>query len=156
MTVDDTTTDLFIYDYIAHEKTIDWNTGKPGPEVTAREIVDKLEEITTPKIVVHINSGGGDITEAVAIAQALRDARNRGREISCQIDGLCASAAVTVALACHPVRIPENAYMMIHDPANILVGLFTAQEMRKKADALDTVKRGIVSGFVQRTGLADR
>lgn len=156
MAVDDTTTDLFIYDYIAHEKTIDWDTGKPGPEVTAREIVDKLEEITTPKIVVHINSGGGDITEAVAIAQALRDARNRGREISCQIDGLCASAAVTVALACHPVRIPKNAYMMIHDPANILVGLFTAQEMRKKADTLDTVKRGIVSGFVQRTGLADR
>ena len=149
-------TDLYLYDYISHEKSVDWETGAPGPEITAQEMVEQLSAVTTPEIVVHINSGGGDITEAVAIAQALRDARNRGREISCQIDGLCASAAVTVALACHPVRILENAYMMIHDPANILVGLFTAQEMRKKADALDTVKRGIVSGFVQRTGLADR
>ena len=154
--VDETTTDLFIYDYIAHEKTIDWDTGKPGPEVTAREVMDKLEEITTPKIVVRINSGGGDVTEAVAIAQALKDARNRGKEISCQIDGLCASSAVNVALACQPIRIPRNAYMMIHDPANVLVGLFTSQEMRRRADALDTVKRGIVSGYVQRTGLADR
>lgn len=154
--VDETTTDLFIYDEIAHEKSFDWAKGERGPEVTAREVMDKLEEITTPNIVVRINSGGGDVTEAVAIAQALRDARNRGREISCQIDGLCASAAVNVALACKPIRIPRNAYMMIHDPANVLVGIFTSQEMRRKADALDTVKRGIVSGYAQRTGLADR
>lgn len=154
--VDETTTDLFIYDEIAHEKSFDWAKGERGPEVTAREVMDKLEEITTPNIVVRINSGGGDVTEAVAIAQALRDARNRGREISCQIDGLCASAAVNVALACKPIRIPRNAYMVIHDPANVLVGLFTSQEMRRKADALDTVKRGIVSGYAQRTGLADR
>lgn len=156
VTADDTTAHLYVYDYISHEKSFDWDTGEPGPEVTAREIVDKLEEIAAPNIVVHINSGGGDVTEAVAIAQALLDARGKGREISCQIDGLCASAAVNVALACHPIRIPRNAYMMIHDPANILVGLFTSQEMRKKADTLDTVKRGIVSGYAQRTGLSNQ
>lgn len=154
--VSEATTDLYIYDYISHEKSYDWDTGKPGPEITAQEIVDKLAEIPTSEIVVHINSGGGDVTEAVAISQALLDARNRGRKISCQIDGICASAAVNVALACQPVRIPRNAYMMIHDPANVLVGLFTSSDMRKKADALDTVKRGIVSGYAQRTGLPDR
>ena len=105
---------------------------------------------------MHINSGGGDATEGVAIAQALKDARGKGKRISCQIDGLCASAAVNVALACSPVRIPRNAYMMIHDPACVQVGLFTSQEMRKSADQLDAVKRGIVAGYAERTGLPGR
>lgn len=152
----DQVTDLYIYDYISHEKTFNWDTGKPGPEVTAQEIVDQLAAITTPEIVVHINSGGGDATEGVAIAQAFKDARANGRKISCQIDGLCASAAVNVALACSPVRIPRNAYMMIHDPACIQVGLFTSSDMRKSADQLDAVKRGIVAGYASRTGLPDR
>lgn len=152
----DQVTDLYIYDYISHEKSFDWDTGKPGPEITAQEIVDQLAGITTPEIVVHINSGGGDATEGVAIAQALKDARTKGKKISCQVDGLCASAAVNVALACSPVRIPRNAYMMIHDPACVQVGLFTSAEMRRSADQLDAVKRGIVAGYAERTGLPDR
>ena len=152
----DQVTDLYIYDYISHEKSYDRDKGTPGPEVTAQEIVDQLAGITTPEIVVHINSGGGDATEGVAIAQALKDARGKGKRISCQVDGLCASAAVNVALACNPVRIPRNAYMMIHDPACVQVGLFTSQEMRKSADQLDAVKRGIVAGYAERTGLSNR
>ena len=152
----DQVTDLYIYDYISHEKSYDRDKGTPGPEVTAQEIVDQLAGITTPEIVVHINSGGGDATEGMAIAQALKDARGKGKRISCQVDGLCASAAVNVALACSPVRIPRNAYMMIHDPACVQVGLFTASEMRKSADQLDAVKRGIVAGYAERTGLSNR
>src|SRR5699024_3049814 len=64
--------------------------------------------------------------------------------------------AVNVALACSPVRIPRNAYMMIHDPACNQDGLFTARELRKGADQLDVVKRSIVSGYAERTGLSDR
>mgnify|MGYP002859705370 CR=1 FL=1 len=152
----DQVTDLYIYDYISHEKSYDWERGKPGPEVTAQEIIDQLAAVPTQEIVVHINSGGGDATEGVAIAQALKDARGKGKRISCQVDGLCASAAVNVALACSPVRIPRSAYMMIHDPACVQVGLFTASEMRKSADQLDAVKRGIVAGYAERTGLSNR
>lgn len=149
-------TDLYLYDYISHEKSVDWETGEAGPEITAQEIIDQLAAVPTQEIVVHINSGGGDATEGVAIAQALKDARGKGKRISCQVDGLCASAAVNVALACSPVRIPRNAYMMIHDPACVQVGLFTASEMRKSADQLDAVKRGIVAGYAERTGLSNR
>ena len=149
-------TDLYLYDYISHEKTVDRETGEVGPEITAQEIIDQLAAVPTQEIVVHINSGGGDATEGVAIAQALKDARGKGKRISCQVDGLCASAAVNVALACSPVRIPRNAYMMIHDPACVQVGLFTASEMRKSADQLDAVKRGIVAGYAERTGLSNR
>ena len=148
-------TDLYLYDYISHEKTVDRETGEVGPEITAQEIIDQLAAVPTQEIVVHINSGGGDATEGVAIARALKDARGKGKRISCQVDGLCASAAVNVALACSPVRIPRNAYMMIHDPACFQVGLFTASEMRKSADQLDTVKRGIVAGYAERTGLSN-
>lgn len=149
-------TDLYLYDYISHEKSVDRETGEAGPEITAQEIIDQLAAVPTQEIVVHINSGGGDATEGVVIAQALKDARGKGKRISCQVDGLCASAAVNVALACSPVRIPRNAYMMIHDPACVQVGLFTASEMRKSADQLDAVKRGIVAGYAERTGLSNR
>ena len=152
----DQVTDLYLYDYISHEKSVDWETGEPGPEITAKEMIDQLAAVPTQEVVVHINSGGGDATEGVAIAQALKDARGKGKRISCQVDGLCASAAVNVALACKPIRIPRNAYMMIHDPACFQVGLFTSQEMRKSADQLDAVKRGIVAGYAERTGLSNR
>lgn len=149
-------TDLYLYDYIAHKKSYNWLTGENGEEITAQDIVSGLAGVTTPEIVVHINSGGGDAAEGVAIAQAIKDERSKGRKIACQIDGICASAAVNVALACDPVRIPRNAYMMIHDPACNQDGLFTARELRKGADQLDVVKRGIVSGYAERTGLSDR
>lgn len=152
----ETVTDLYLYDYIAHKKSYNWLTGETGEEITAQDIVTGLADVATPEIVVRINSGGGDAAEGVAIAQAIKDERSRGRHISCQIDGICASAAVNVALACSPVRIPRNAYMMIHDPACNQDGLFTARELRKGADQLDVVKRGIVSGYAERTGLSDR
>ena len=152
----ETVTDLYLYDYIAHKKSYNWLTGENGEEITAQDIVSGLAGVTTPEIVVHINSGGGDAAEGVAIVQAIKDERSKGRKIACQIDGICASAAVNVALACDPVRIPRNAYMMIHDPACNQDGLFTARELRKGADQLDVVKRGIVSGYAERTGLSDR
>ena len=70
-------TDLYLYDYISHEKSVDRETGEAGPEITAQEIIDQLAAVPTQEIVVHINSGGGDATEGVAIAQALKDARGR-------------------------------------------------------------------------------
>ena len=73
-------TDLYLYDYISHEKTVDRETGEVGPEITAQEIIDQLAAVPTQEIVVHINSGGGDATEGVAIAQALKDARGKGKD----------------------------------------------------------------------------
>ena len=72
----ETVTDLYLYDYIAHKKSYNWLTGKTGEEITAQDIVTGLADVATPEIVVHINSGGGDAAEGVAIAQAIKDERS--------------------------------------------------------------------------------
>ena len=69
------------------------------------------------------------------------------------IDGIAASIASVVAMAGDEIFMPENAMMMIHDPAGIVVG--TAPDMRAMADALDRIKGGLVAAYRDRTGKPD-
>lgn len=154
--VNDTSTDIFIYDDITHKQSYDWWTETKGEQVTAKTFMDELNSVSTPEICVHINSGGGDVFEAVAIAQAIKSARNNGKKISCKIDGICASASVNVALACSPISIPRNAYMMIHNPATLMFDYYCENELANEINKLQTVKRGIVYGYIERTGLSEK
>jgi ATP-dependent protease ClpP protease subunit len=54
------------------------------------------------------------------------------------IDGIAASAASYIAMAGDEIVMPENAFLMIHDPAGLVMG--TAEDMRAMAEALDKVK----------------
>ena len=150
------TTDLYIYDDIASQKSYDPWTGEKGNEVSAKQFMEQLKKVTTPNIMVHINSAGGEATEGVAIGQSIKDARAAGKKIDCKVDGMCASSAVNIAIACETVYIPNNAYMMIHDAAAWLHGYYMATEMALKIKQLDTLKKGIVAGYVEKTGLNER
>lgn len=145
-------TDLYIYDEIAAKQSFNPQTYERGTEVTSKDFVRDLGWVDTPQIVVHINSGGGDSIEAVAIGQAIKDARAAGKKVICHVDGLCASAAVTVAMACEKIMIPANAYMMIHDPAVLLLGYFGEDDLTKLSGQLNTCKRGIIATYAERTG----
>ncbi len=152
----ETVTDLYIYDDIAAQKSFDWWTGEAGTEVTASDFMQELANVQTLEIRLHINSGGGDVFEAVAIGQAIKDARNSGTKITCQIDGICASAAVNVALSCESVAMAINGYMMIHNPMCALCGYYTESDMDKKGGALAATKRGIMAAYVERTGQSEQ
>lgn len=150
------TTDLYIYDDIASQRSYDPWTGEKGNEVSAKQFMEQLKKVSTPNIMVHINSAGGEATEGVAIGQSIKDARAAGKKIDCKVDGMCASSAVNIAIACETVYIPNNAYMMIHDAAAWLHGYYMAAEMALKIKQLDTLKKGIVAGYVEKTGLNER
>lgn len=152
----ETVTDLYIYDEIAAKRSFDPQTWEQGTEVTSKDFVRDLSYVDTPQIVVHINSGGGDSIEAVAIGQAIKDVRSAGKRVICHIDGLCASAAVTVAMACEKILIPANAYMMIHDPAVLLLGYFGEGDLTKLSGQLNASKRGIIAAYAERTGKSER
>ena len=93
---------------------------------------------------------------ANTMAVALEEEAQNGKTVTCKIDGICASAAVRVALACSKISIAKGAYMMIHKPSNVLIGYYNADEMRKLADTLDVIQNGIVGAYVARTGLSDK
>lgn len=149
------TTELMLYSDIADRQDYNWWTGE-ATAVTPKAFKDEMNAIESNNICVRINSNGGSVFAASAIATMLRDAQANGKTVTCKIDGVCASAAVIVALACGKIMIAESAYMMIHDPMNELWGLYNATEMREMADVLDTIKAGIVAAYVTRTGLSEK
>lgn len=96
---------------------------------------------------LRLNSPGGSVFDAVAIHNALK--RHEG-PVTVWIDGIAASAASYVAMAGDEIVMPENAFLMIHDPAGLVMG--TAEDMRAMAEALDKVKGSLVSGYAAKSG----
>ena len=63
---------------------------------------------------LRLNSPGGSVFDAVAIHNAL--SRHAGT-VTVWIDGIAASAASYIAMAGDEIVMPENAFLMIHDPS---------------------------------------
>jgi ATP-dependent Clp protease, protease subunit len=98
---------------------------------------------------LRLNSPGGSVFDAVAIHNALK--RHDG-PVTVWIDGIAASAASYVAMAGDEIVMPENAFLMIHDPAGLVMG--TAEDMRAMAEALDKVKGSLLAGYAAKSGRA--
>jgi len=48
------------------------------------------------------------------------------------------------------IVMPENAFLMIHDPAGVVMG--TAIDMRAMAEALDKIKGSLLQGYAAKSG----
>ncbi len=99
---------------------------------------------------LRLNSPGGSVFDAVAIYNALQ--RHEG-EITVWIDGIAASAASYVAMAGDEIVMPENAFLMIHDPSGLVMG--TAAEMREMAETMDKIAGSIIRGYAARSGRSE-
>ena len=97
-------------------------------------------------ITLHINSPGGSVFSAVAIANTLK---NHKAKVTANIDGLAASAATIITSACDTVRMPKNALFMIHNPITFAYG--NNQEMQKTVEMLDKVKNNIIETYLSKT-----
>ena len=96
---------------------------------------------------LRLISPGGSVFDAVAIFNAL--SRHAGR-ITVWIDGIAASAASYIAMAGDEIVMPENAFMMIHDPSGIVMG--TAADMRDMAGTLDKIAASMTRGYAAKSG----
>jgi ATP-dependent protease ClpP protease subunit len=99
---------------------------------------------------LRLNSPGGSVFDAVAIYNALQ--RHDGT-ITVWIDGVAASAASYVAMAGDEIVMPENAFLMIHDPSGLVMG--TAADMREMADTMDKIAGAMVRGYAARSGRSE-
>jgi ATP-dependent Clp protease, protease subunit len=98
-------------------------------------------------LALRLNSPGGSVFDAVAIYNALQ--RHSGT-VTVWIDGIAASAASYIAMAGDEIVMPENAFLMIHDPAGVVMG--TAIDMRAMAEALDKIKGSLLQGYAAKSG----
>jgi ATP-dependent Clp protease protease subunit len=148
---DSNVADIHIFDFIG-----DWIDHYWGFGVSAKQFLDELARLpdSVRTIRLHVNSPGGDAFAAQAIASMLRDQRmQKGRTVEVLIEGLAASAASIVTSAGKPVRIGDNALMMIHNPWTIAGG--ESRDLRKAADSLDKIRSAIIAAYRWRSELSE-
>ncbi|MBB3040140.1 head maturation protease, ClpP-related [Hoyosella altamirensis] len=110
--------------------------------VSAEAFLSELKHVRTDEIEVHINSGGGEVFDGIAIMNSLKD---HPAKVTVIVDGLAASAASFIAVggADHLV-MQESATLMIHEAWTVAMG--DAQSIEKTAAELNRVS-GIIAGI---------
>lgn len=98
---------LYIYDYIADNKWYSDDT-----VVTASDFVSNLAKVTGD-ITVRINSKGGEVGNALAIYQQLKDHQGK---VTCVVDGYAYSCAAWILLAGEERLINTGGLVMVHNP----------------------------------------
>lgn len=118
--------------------------------VTAKDFITDLQKISAKDITLYINSPGGSVFDGLAIYNALRQ---HPANITVKVMGVAASAASFIAMAGDKIVMPENAFLMVHNPMGAVFG--NANEMRDWADTLDKIAASLVGIYVARTGKSE-
>lgn len=87
--------------------------------VTSSQFVSELSRINSANIDLHVNSIGGSIFEGVAIMSAIAA---HPAYVTGIVDGVAASAASFILMACDKIKVTPAATLMIHDGQGITVG----------------------------------
>jgi len=115
--------------------------------VDAQQVARELAALDVSTINVRINSPGGDVFDARAIATALRQHSAR---VVAQVDGWAASAASTIAMAADEILIADGGFLMIHNAWTIALG--NKNDMLDTAALLDNIDGAIAKDYIARTG----
>lgn len=136
----DRAAEVTIYDFIGK----DWM----GEGVDAASFYDQLRALgEVETITLRVNSPGGVVTDGVAMYNLLDQHPAR---IVAVIDGIAASAASLIVMAADEIVIPENAFMLIHEPRGLAWG--TATDARAMAEDLDRMTEVFAATYAKRTG----
>lgn len=115
-------------------------------DVDAKKFAEDLDEITANKIVVSINSRGGDVWDGVAIYNALRQ---HHAHITTRVDSMAASIASVIAQAGDERIMVTASQMMIHKAWGLAIG--NDDEMRQLADILGLQDDIIANVYASRS-----
>ncbi len=116
--------------------------------VTASDVRRTLDDVKGDKILVRLNSPGGDAFDGIAI---YNDLLAHPADVSVEITGLAASAASIIAMAGDTVKIAETGFIMIHNAWGIVLG--NQAEMLDFAEVLGMIDGAIGKTYHQRTGI---
>lgn len=117
-------------------------------DVSAESVLNLIQDATkADKLFININSYGGEVFEAIAIANIIA---------SCpapkifNVIGICASATTMIFNATDKVNIARGAMVMYHKPIGEVVG--NSIQLRKTAKLLDKIeKENVMANLMTRT-----
>lgn len=134
---------VYLYDTIVSDAdTAEWWGG-----VDPLTFAKALAGIDAPVIHLRINSPGGDVFAAQAMAQALRE---HPAKVIAHIDGYAASAATEVAVAADEVIMAPGAMYMIHNAWTIAMG--NKSDFLDASALLEKVDGTLAEAYAARTG----
>lgn len=135
---------------VAVQPTDWWGDPIPGDYVILQDFLADLNELATcSRIIIHINSGGGDMYAGVSIHNRLREL---GAEIVTVADGLAASSASVIFMAGDVRRVYPGSNVMIHSAATGLCGYYQIQDVETALERLRAHNQSMINIYADRTG----
>lgn len=123
-------------------------TGVVGWDVTASAIRRAIAE-SPGDIRLRIHSPGGDVTDGIDIANAIRAHRRAGHSVTAYVSGICMSMATYIASVCDAVEVEDNAVWMIHNPWMFALGDY--RDMQKADEILSGLTRVLALAYAAKT-----
>ena len=133
--VSQTENKLYLYGTIG-----DWWDG-----VTLDDVKSTVANMNKTKVIVHINSYGGDATEGVAIRNFLMSTFDT---IDVVIDGIAASSASIIATCGQTLSMPTGTTYMIHNPWTWVVG--NRKDILREAKTLESLEQSYRNIYMER------
>ena len=131
--------EVYLYDEIVSEKWKDWDDVEHG--FTPEDLSEPLRAAAEGETVdIYVNSPGGSVFAAVAMTSEIKRAIQRGVKVNAYVDGIAASAASFLIMACDTVNMYSGTMLMVHKPMAVCIG--NADAMIKTAEELETIQEG--------------
>jgi len=123
---------------------------------TARGVIERLRELANDAnrpITLYINSAGGNVTDGLAIHDAIREIVARGIEVTIVVQGMAYSMGSVVLQAAstgHRLSYPHS-WIMIHEPAK-WAGWQSTSAAAQHLDRLKQMQAQIYQILATRSG----
>lgn len=120
-------------------------------DVSSYDLSKQLSELQGVKqINVYINSYGGEVSEGLAIYNALR---RHSAHVTTYCDGMACSIASVIFMAGDSRVMGDASLLMIHNAWSAMAG--NAKEMRKMADDLDKITAASIAAYMEHVTLSE-
>lgn len=115
--------------------------------VSASDFINELDRGAS-EVHLSIHSPGGSALDGIAMYNALKD---HPAKVTATVEGIAASAASIVAMGADELVMPEDAFLMIHNPWTVAQG--ESEDLRSVADTLDKMRDSLVNIYHNKTGI---
>lgn len=135
--VKDDNAELYIYGDIASD-AYKWS----DTDVSANDVVSKLQGLNAKSIDVYINSYGGEVAQGIAIYNVLK--RHKAK-VTTYVDSFACSIASVIAMAGDVRKMYSNSLLMVHNAWTVAQG--NADELLKQAEDLRVINEATIQAF---------
>ena len=123
---------------------------------TARAVIERLRELANEnrrQITLYINSAGGNVTDGLALHDAIRHVVSLGVEVTVVVQGMAYSMGSVVLQAASPGRrlAFPHSWIMIHEPAK-WAGWQSTTAAAQHLDRLKQMQSQIYRILAERSG----